>query len=261
MLLRKIGLLMLLAGVMPAETIYRIEFTGVVTQGGAATKEMTGQAITQSLVEHRVSGKIDLLVDKLPVPTTGFQSGNPQSIYQTSLPSELWLVNFSMFFEGTTAFVNALPWDPSFQDLDQLPVPPGGTDRTAPVYDQGLTINPGLNFFSLIRKSDNNWSDPTVQFAHRRVALNLNVLNTPAFFDGTNLTSFSVPNAQGSGLFEFTDDRALRDSSQGVSGFVVSGTSQGLFSITSVSGTIVTPEPGSWLLAGAGMLLFVIRRR
>ncbi len=257
-------LMMLMAvGASWASSIYQVQFVGTFGEGAFAfTFGTDGQGLQQSLTGFTLRGKISIVMDALPAPTsvTEFDTG-----YETIGSSPLWLRDAEFSVDGFPGFPNGF-FEPGPYFLEPVPVPADGTSVEPSVYDQRFGVLESLNALRVGLSVKDTWTNPEfLSFRREGVwALNAQGLSgipynplTGQFQAISGTPSFSA------GFVRYQNFRSVDDRTLPGFGLLENTFIQGSFSASSVTGEVVVPEPGTWwaMVSGLGGIVMLRRRR
>lgn len=255
--------MLLASGATWASSIYEVRFVGTFDQGAFAfTFGLDGQSLRQDLSGETLRGKIRIVMDALPAPSTitAFETG-----YETIGRSPLWLHSAEFSVDNLTGFPNSIfQTGPYF--VDSVPVPADGTEQAPAVYQQRFGVAESISFLRLGVTTQDSWTNPEFRtFLRAGIwALNAQGLSgtpydplTGEFRPISGAPSFST------GFVEYQSARTVDDTTQGQLGFIENTFVRGSFRATSVNGDVLVPEPATaWVaLTGLGLLVVSGRRK
>jgi hypothetical protein len=262
-----LGILCLLAAFPgSATTIFAINYTGVLRSGSVRDIDNTQAPISIDLDPGTaVSGTMIFNLDLAPAPTVTVNSGQTQTLFQDSNPAVTWVGgSFSMQLPVLPA--NGLPIPPF--TLTRSFRPPNGQDQFAPAASQTLSFSYGTNSISTVLATaqyQDSWLVPGVENATKTEFVGLLISSLDNWLPKSPgvPTSFTATNLQGGSSFSFLGfDEDLTQLVPPLFGITQNYVVSGQFDVTSATGELSTPEPGTWIagLALAAPLLARARR-
>lgn len=246
-----------------ASSIYQVQFVGTFGEGAFAfTFGTDGQGLQQSLAGFTLRGKISIVMDALPGPSsvTEFETG-----YETIGSSPLWLQNAEFSVDGFSGFPNGI-FQPGPFFLEPVPVPAGGTAGEPSVYEQRFGVIESLNFLRLGLSVKDVWTNPAVlDFRRQGIwALNAQGLSgTPYNPQTGQFQAISGTPSFSTGFVSYLSIQSANDLTLPGFRMVENTFVQGSFAASSVTGEVIVPEPGTWgaIVSGLGGILLLRRRR
>ena len=256
-------MMLMAAGASWASSIYQVQFVGTFGEGAFAfTFGTDGQGLQQSLTGFTLRGKISIVMDALPGPSsvTAFETG-----YETIGSNPLWLQNAEFSVDGFSGFPNGI-FEPGPFFLEPVPVPADGTTDEPSVYAQRFGVIESLNFLRLGLNVKDVWTNPAVLGFRREGiwALNAQGLSgTPYNPQTGQFQAISGTPSFSTGFVMFQNIRLANTLTLPGLRMVENTFVQGSFTASSVTGEVVVPEPGTWgaLVSGLGGILLLRRRR
>ena len=256
-------MMLMAAGASWASSIYQVQFVGTFGQGARASSfGPNGQLLQQSLVGFTVRGKISMVMDALPAPTSVTEF---ETFYETIGSNPLWLQNAEFSVDGFSGFPNSL-FEPGPHFVEPVPVPAGGITNEPPVFEQRFGVLESLNALRLGLHVKDVWTIPTVLDFDRAAIWSINA-------QGLSGTPYNPQTGQFqaiSGTPSFSTGFVSYRSSQSANDLALPGFRQventlvvGSFTASSVTGEVIVPEPGTWgaIVSGLGGILLLRRRR
>ena len=257
----KLFLLSLLAAsAVPGALIYRINFTGTITQGGPTARGLDGSPVAVSMVGGTLSGFVEFDFDQRPVGVAVDVGGNPGLNFSSNALSPEWIRQVSVTLDNFPVFVDTLPITAT-QDFGRAPMPAGGTPLAPATLAQELRNVPALNFLGITRSSRDFWSSPTEGTRDRDLAFIAIFNGVPAFFDANSIQPFPLMSVAGSALFRSSNLLAGEDINAGVFGRTEESFVGVLFRVDTAEGVLVTPEPASLSLVTLALGCLLYRRQ
>ncbi|MCX6609861.1 MAG: PEP-CTERM sorting domain-containing protein [Acidobacteria bacterium] len=244
-----------------ASSIYQVQFVGTFGEGAFAfTFGANGQPLEQSLTGLTLRGKISIVMDALPGPTsvTEFVTS-----YETIGSSPLWLQNAEFSVDGFSGFANGL-FESGPYFLESVPVPAGGTAGEPSAYEQRFGVLESLNALQLGLIVKDVWTNPAVLDFQNSGVWNLNaqgLSGTPYNPQTGQFQAISGTPSFSTGFVRYQRIRSVNNVT--LPGFTMIENTfiQGSFSASSVTGEVVVPEPGTWWALAGGLGGIVLLRR
>jgi hypothetical protein len=245
-----------------ASTIYQLRVEGTFTSNSLGFSfDNSGQPLTQNLEGKKFRASINIDLDLLPA--FSFNSLGAYGVESTSLTPRFFS-DGTFALETPLSFPDSPIFDPGPYSLEPVPVPADGTDVTAPTLRQDFLVQESTNVLQFVFAATNQWTSPGIIDLTSSVSLGLIAQGLPVMpYDPATgrFNSFTAVPSFSSGIVRFQRSRIVPDRNVGVLGFAESTLVSGVFTATSVTGEIITPEPATLWLSTAALGLLIFKRR